>query len=55
MNDDTKQQIIALQEKIQDLTEYLQSEVCKGCGDAAIQIDIHLNELSKLIGINTKH
>lgn len=49
MNDSNKFKILDIKEKIQDLTEYLQSDICTGCGDAALQIERYLKELSTLL------
>lgn len=56
MNNDTKQKILDLKERIHDLTEYLQSDICRECGDAALQIDKYIQELSELISsYDTNH
>jgi hypothetical protein len=44
-----KLKIIEIKEKIHDLTEYLHSDICRNCGEAAIQIEKYLQELSLLI------
>jgi hypothetical protein len=45
----TKDRILELKEKIHDLTEYLQSDICRSCGEVAIEIEKYVKELSKLI------
>lgn len=52
MNDRIKLEILDIKEKIQDLTEYLQSDICKGCGAAALQVDKYIKRLSELIRID---
>jgi ubiquinone/menaquinone biosynthesis C-methylase UbiE len=54
MNNETRIKIISIKEKIQDLTEYLQSDICRGCGDAALKIDKYIGELAELIGVDDK-
>lgn len=49
MDNQVRLKILDLKEKIHDLTEYLQSDICKGCGDAALQIEKYAKELSELI------
>lgn len=49
MSNNIKLKIIDLKQKIDDLTEYLQSDICRGCGDAAVQIEQYVKELSQLI------
>jgi hypothetical protein len=50
-NNEIKNKIIVLKDKIHDLTEYLQSDTCRGCGDAALQIEKYVKELSDLLSI----
>ena len=45
----TKHRILELKEKIHDLTEYLQSDICRSCGEVAVEIEKYTEELSKLI------
>jgi DNA mismatch repair ATPase MutS len=42
------QEIKNLQEQIHDLKEYLYSDLCKSCGDAAIELDKISQILSEL-------
>jgi hypothetical protein len=35
----SKQEILELKEKIEELREYLYSDLCKACGDAALAIE----------------
>jgi hypothetical protein len=44
-----KLKIIEIKEKIHDLTEYLNSDICRSCGEVAIQIEKYVHELSLLI------
>ncbi len=44
-----KLKIIEIKEKIHDLTEYLNSDICRSCGEVAIQIEKYIHELSLLI------
>ena len=50
-NNEIKNKIIVLKDKIHDITEYLQSDTCRSCGDAALQIEKYIKELSDLISI----
>lgn len=49
MNEDNRIKIIELKEKIHDLTEYLQSDMCRSCGDIALKIEKYIQELSDLV------
>ena len=51
-NENIKDRIVALKDKIHDLTEYLQSDICRGCGEAALQIEKCVKELSELYDAN---
>jgi|688.fasta_scaffold649015_2 hypothetical protein len=51
MQDEIRLKILELNDKIQDITEYLQSDTCRSCGDAALQIEKHIKELSYLLSI----
>lgn len=55
MTNDHGQKIIELKEKIHDLTEYLQSDICRNCGEIALQIEKYVQELSDLISSNDKN
>lgn len=44
-----KLRIIEIKEKIYDLTEYLHSDICRSCGEVAIQIEKYVQELALLI------
>lgn len=46
-----KEQILDLKVKIHDLTEYLQSDICRSCGDVALQIEQYAKELADLISL----
>lgn len=48
MTQENKQKILELKEKIHDLTEYLQSDICRSCGEVALQIDQYVKELSEI-------
>lgn len=52
MNNENKLRIIDLKEKIHDLTEYLQSDICRSCGEVAIQIDKYVQTLTELLESN---
>jgi hypothetical protein len=51
MQDETRLKILELNDKIQDITEYLQSDTCRSCGDAALQIEKYVKELSDLLSV----
>lgn len=55
MNNDHKQKIIELKEKIHDLKEYLQSDICRSCGEIALQIEKYVEELSELVSSHDKN
>ena len=44
----SQQEIQELKEQIHDLKEYLYSDLCKACGDAALALDKINNRLIKL-------
>ena len=53
MTEDIKRnKILDLKEKIRDLTEYLQSDMCRSCGYVALQIEKYVQELSDIITSN---
>ena len=39
LNNMSKSEISELKEKVHDLQEYLYSDLCKACGDAALALD----------------
>lgn len=43
------EKILDLKEKIHDLREYLHSDICVSCGEAAIRLDNYITELQKLM------
>ena len=49
MKDSDKQKIIELKEKIDNHTEYLNSEACSICGKIAIELENYISELSAII------
>ena len=51
MTEEEKKKIAYIKEKIHDLTEYLQSDICRSCGDAALQIEKYVKELSDLVSV----
>lgn len=53
MLNDYKQQIVELQEKIHEIKEYLYSDMCRSCGEAAIKLEQHIKELANLISKHT--
>jgi hypothetical protein len=44
----SQQEIQELKEQIHDLKEYLYSDLCRACGDAALALDKINNRLIKL-------
>ena len=44
----SQQEIQEIKEQIHDLKEYLYSDLCKACGDAALALDKINNRLIKL-------
>lgn len=48
-NEQIKNKIVIIKDKIHDLTEYLQSDICRECGDAALEIEKYVKELSELV------
>lgn len=49
MNKNLIQQITEAKTEIDDLIEYLHSDVCKGCGEIAIKLDYSLKQLQILL------
>jgi hypothetical protein len=44
----SKQEISELKEKLHELKEYLYSDLCKACGDAALALDKISERLNEL-------
>jgi hypothetical protein len=44
----SKSEILELKEKVHELKEYLYSDLCKACGDAALALDKINERLIKL-------
>ena len=49
MTDDNRNKIIHIQEQIDDLKEYLHSDVCRSCGEIALKLEGYIKELSSLL------
>ena len=49
MPNDNKQQITYIKEQIDDLKEYLHSDVCRSCGEIALKLEGYIEELSRLL------
>lgn len=43
------QDIIELKEKIHDLKEYLQSDICRSCGETVLQLDQYISQLENIL------
>jgi hypothetical protein len=46
---DINSQIQSLKEKIYNLREYLHSDICRQCGDAAIKLEEYLLDLEEFL------
>lgn len=49
MSDEHQNKIIHIKEQIDDLTEYLHSDVCRSCGEIALKLDQYFQELKSLL------
>jgi len=47
-----KEKIIYIKEQIDDLKEYLHSDVCRSCGEIALKLEGYIKELSILLNQN---
>lgn len=52
MTDDNRNKIIHIQEQIDDLKEYLHSDVCRSCSEIALKLEGYIKELSSLLNQN---
>ncbi len=52
MTDDHRNKIIHIKEQIDDLTEYLHSDICRSCGEIALKLEGYIKELSSLLNHN---
>jgi hypothetical protein len=43
------QQITELKLEIDNIIEYLHSDVCRGCGEIALKLDQHMKQLENLL------
>lgn len=52
MTDDHTNKIIHIKEQIDDLKEYLHSDICRSCGEIALKLEEYIKELSSLLSQN---
>lgn len=47
-----KEKIIQIKEQIDDLKEYLHSDICRSCGEIALKLEGYIQELTSLLNKN---